>query len=190
MSAWIPISIYPSLIYNCRYFLIIVSLFSVGTCLVLFTLRAVVLGGTSHLELRSVARPPSLLFVPCYIFRLGTPVNVCVYLLHALWLWFNFANRLTSRFFLNLRSVVYDNRVDGQSQATTVMALDDIRLTTWEFLRRRPQKSRTDIDTNAIVMDFRVERGVTVTEVSQVRQGDTSGTETQRCRSGSDRRSL
>lgn len=84
---------------------------------------------------------------------------------------------------------MYDNRVDGQSQATTVMALDDIRLTTWEFLRRRPQKSRTDIDTNAIVMDFRVERGVTVTEVSQVRQGDTLGTETQRRRSGSDRRS-
>jgi len=83
---------------------------------------------------------------------------------------------------------VYDNRLDGRSQVTTVMALDDMQLTTWEFLRRRPRKSRTgDIDTNAIVMDFRVERDVTVTEVSQARQGDSLGTETQRRKSGSDR---
>lgn len=72
------------------------------------------------------------------------------------------------------------------------MAFDDIQLTSWDFLRMRRRKSRTDdIDTNAIVMDFRVERHVTVTEVDQARQGDSLGTETQRRRtSGSDRQCL
>jgi len=48
---------------------------------------------------------------------------------------------LTSRFFLNLRSIVYDNRHHVQSQFTGELALDSIQVTPWEFLqtnRRKP----------------------------------------------------
>jgi hypothetical protein len=66
------------------------------------------------------------------------------------------------------------------------MALDDVQITSWDFLRRR--KSRTaEIDTNAIIMDFRVEGHVTVTdedEEDETRRGHSLGAER---RSGSDR---
>lgn len=128
-------------------------------------------GCTSHLELHRVACPPFLLYVPWCIRRLGTPLYVCLYLLHPPWL--TFAYRLTSRFFLNLRSVVYDNRLHEQSRSTTVIALDNVQATTSDFLRTRRRKSRTgNIDTNAIVMDFWVERQVTVAdEVAEGRRG-------------------
>jgi hypothetical protein len=79
---------------------------------------------------------------------------------------------------------VYDNRLHGQSQSTAVIALDNIQITSWDFLRTRRRKSNTGtFDTNAITMDFRVERHVTVTdEVDGARQGgslEMQNTETQ-----------
>ena len=86
---------------------------------------------------------------------------------------------------------MYDNRIDEQSQFTTVLALDNVQVTPWEFLRTRRRKSRTAaIDTNAIIMDFQVERHAIVTnedQVDEARRGGSLSAETQRGRSGSDR---
>lgn len=58
---------------------------------------------------------------------------------------------------------MHGDRRDVQSQFTTAIALDSVGVTPWEFLQTNRRKLRNcDIDTDAIIMDFRVERHVTV----------------------------
>ena len=60
---------------------------------------------------------------------------------------------------------MYDNRSHVQSQFATVIALDSVQVTPWECLRTNRGKPRNGgINTNAILMDFRVDRHVLVTD--------------------------